>query len=59
MSIWGSGGGGALQNEWFWKAKNQNLVGNTGKKWGGRDLSKIVSFEEAVDASDAIKRGLS
>ena len=33
--------------------------------WGHRpkvdehELSKIVSFEEAVDASDAIRRGLS
>ena len=53
MSVWGSG------NEWFWKVKNQNLVGKNWQKVGGCDLTKIVSVEEAVDASDAIKRGLS
>ena len=39
------------------EGQKSEFIGENRPKVGGRQLSIIVSFEEAVDASDAIRRG--
>ena len=55
VSIWGSGGKGVAK--WVvLECQKSKFIG--WQKVGGRELSKTVGFEEAVDASHAIRRGL-
>ena len=41
------------------EGQQSECIGEKRPKVGGHELSKIVSFEEAVDASDAIRQRLS
>ena len=58
MSIWGCGGRGVAKLVVL-EGQKSEFIGENRPKVGGQKLRQVVSFEEVVDASDAIRGGLS
>ena len=58
MSIWGCGGRGVAKLVVL-EGQKSEFIGENRPKVGGQKLRNIERFEEAVDASDAIRVGLS